>query len=400
MSQTIVIPQAVAAEAGRRAGAGVARYDVWLIGCALTLLGIGLIMVASASATIADRDFGEPLYFFRRQLIAACFGIALAYLVIRIPLILVYHCSALFLAGSLILLTLVIVPGLGHEVNGSMRWLRIGNASLQASEPAKLCFLVYLAAYLVRHGEQVREAFLGFIKPVGILTLIAALLLLEPDYGTTVVLFATALGMIFLGGVSVSRFFAWGLVAMAALAAIAVLVPYRMIRLMTFMDPWADPYDTGFQLTQALIAFGRGEWFGVGIGQSIQKLFYLPEVHTDFIFAVIAEELGLVGTVSVILMFGFMFWRIFDAARAAENAGLRFQAYLAYGVGLALGGQALTNMGVNMGMLPTKGMTLPLISYGANSMLMTCVALGLALRVGFEARTSRGADAAMVVRDG
>ncbi|MCC7410236.1 MAG: putative lipid II flippase FtsW [Gammaproteobacteria bacterium] len=362
----------------------VGGYDAWLLAAVVTLIGLGLIMVASASIGIAERRFDEPLHYFWRQLVALGLGIALAVAMARVPLATLQRASGMFLLLGAFLLALVIVPGLGREVNGSMRWLQIGTLSLQPSEPAKLCFVIYLAAYLVRHGEQVRTAFVGFIKPIGLLTVLGGLLLLEPDYGATVVLFVTALGMLFVGGVSLARFAAWGLVAVTALTTTAVLAPYRLERLMTFMNPWADPYDKGFQLTQALIAFGRGEWTGVGLGASVQKLFYLPEVHTDFIFAVIAEELGLAGTLTVIALFLFLIWRAFSLGARAEAAGLAFQAYLAYGIGFLLGLQAFTNIGVNMGVLPTKGLTLPLVSYGANSIVFTCMAVGLLVRAGYE----------------
>jgi cell division protein FtsW len=230
----------------------------------------------------------------------------------------------------------------------------------------------------------VRSTFIGFISPIVLLVIVTALLLLEPDYGAAVVIFATALGMLFIGGVPWPRFIAWGIVAVAALCTAAVVMPYRMRRLMTFIDPWSDPYDTGFQLTQALIAFGRGEWFGVGLGSSIQKLFYLPEVHTDFLYAVVGEELGLVGSLAIIAAFTLLLWRIFQVAALAARKGQLYGAYLAYGIGMLIAFQAFINIGVNLGMLPTKGLTLPLMSYGGNSMLSICVALGLVFRVAHE----------------
>ena len=287
------------------------------------------------------------------------------------------------------LLVAVLIPGFGHEVKGSMRWLQMGSISLQASEPAKLAVVIYLAAYLVRHNNQVQREFVGFIKPIGVLTVIAALLLLEPDFGAAVVLFTTALGMLFLAGVPFLRFFFWGFAALGTLAALSVTVPYRLQRVMTFMDPWADPYNSGFQLTQALIAFGRGEWFGVGLGNSVQKLYYLPEVHTDFVFAVIGEELGLAGTITVIGVFVFLIWRIFHIGGIAERANLIFAAYTTYGVGLLLGTQAFVNIGVNMGLLPTKGLPLPFLSYGSNNLAITFVSLGLVCRAGLEARRAQ-----------
>jgi len=262
----------------------------------------------------------------------------------------------------------------------------LGPISVQASEPAKLCVIIYLAAYLVRYAGQVRNTFIGLLKPVGVLTVIAVLLLAEPDFGATVVLFATMLGMLFLGGASMTRFSLWVLLAVGALAGLAVLEPYRLKRVMSFLDPWADPLKEGYQLTHALIAFGRGEWLGVGLGGSIEKLFYLPEAHTDFIFAVLAEELGLLGCVAVIALFGYVVWRALEIGGRAARAGNLFGAYLAYGLGLLLGLQAFINMGVNMGVLPTKGLTLPLISYGSNSLIMSLVACGLLLRVEYETR--------------
>jgi cell division protein FtsW len=253
----------------------------------------------------------------------------------------------------------------------------------------KVFAILYLAGYLVRRGDQVRRAFIGFVKPIVVFGLIAVLLLLEPDYGATVVLFATALGMMFLGGVPIVSFFSWLLLVSALLAGVILAEPYRMERLTTFVDPWADPFGSGFQLTQALIAIGRGEWWGVGLGNSVQKLFYLPEAHTDFLFAVLAEELGLFGMSVVIAGFAFVVWRAFFIARLAERAGLPFGAYLCYGLGLLIGLQAFINIGVNLGILPTKGLTLPLMSYGGSSVLASCLSIGLLLRVDHEARRPR-----------
>ncbi len=359
-------------------------YDHWLIGCILLLMSLGLVMVASASVTVADRQFHEPLHYFWRQLGSVGAGLVVMLVLMKLPLRLWQPASSMFLFLGLSLLLLVLIPGLGHEVNGSMRWVRLGPLTLQASEPVKLCAIIYLAGYLVRHGEQVRSAFVGFIKPMGVLTVLAGLLLLEPDFGATVVLFATTLGMLFMGGVPLVRFTAWGLTAVAALVGVAMLAPYRVKRLLTFMDPWADPYNSGFQLIQSLIAMGRGEWLGVGLGASVQKLFYLPEAHTDFIFAVLAEEFGLAGCVLVIVAFTFIIWRSFQIGAQAGRAGDPFAAYLAYGIGLLVGLQAMINIGVNMGVLPTKGLTLPFISYGSNSLIVTSAAMGLLLRIGYE----------------
>jgi cell division protein FtsW len=362
------------------------KYDIWLLGVALFIVGLGLVMVASSSVTIADRHFHDPLYYFWRQGISVLIAISLALLAMKLPMKFWEYTSVPCLIVGIFLLVLVLIPSVGREVNGSMRWIGIGPIALQASEPIKLFIVAYLAGYLVRHNESVKISFAGFIRPIGILTLIVGLLLLEPDFGAGVVLFATALGMLFMGGVPISRFIAWVTVAVVALFSLAILSPYRLQRLMSFVDPWQDPFNSGFQLTQALIAFGRGEWFGVGLGSSVQKLFYLPEAHTDFIFAVLAEELGLIGSVIVIFLYSFIIWRAFIIGQLAEYSGKLFSAYFAYGIGLIIGIQAYINLGVNMGVLPTKGLTLPLMSYGGNSIIVSCLLIGILLRIEFENR--------------
>jgi cell division protein FtsW len=361
-------------------------YDAWLMTVIFLLIGLGLVMVASSSIAIADRQFHEPLHYFWRQMFSVTIGLSFIIAALKIPLSVWDFLSVPLLVLGLLLLLLVLIPGIGREVNGSTRWIDLGSLALQASEPVKLCVIVYLAGYMVRHGEHVRNNFAGFIRPICVLTIVAGLLLLEPDYGSCVVLFATALGMLFMGGVPLGRFFAWVLTAVVALASLAVLSPYRIQRLMSFVDPWQDPFDSGFQLTQALIAFGRGDWFGVGLGSSVQKLFYLPEAHTDFVFSVFAEEFGLLGTTILILLFSFLVWRAFVIGHIAERMGKPFAAYLAYGIGLIIGVQVFINMGVNLGVLPTKGLTLPLLSYGGNSMVITCLLLGILLRVEVENR--------------
>jgi cell division protein FtsW len=363
--------------------------DPLLTSAFLALVTLGLIMVASSSVSIADRTYGDPLHFFWRQSAAAAIGLLLGCGVLRTPLAVWERLSVPLLALAVILLLLVLIPGIGREVNGSMRWIDLGPVNLQSSEPAKLCVIAYLAGYLVRQGDRVRNSFGGFIAPILVVTALAGLLLLEPDYGGAVVLFATMLGMLFMGGVPLTRFFAWMLTAGAVLGSLALHSPYRMQRLTSFIDPWQDPFNSGFQLTQALIAFGRGEWLGVGLGASVQKLFYLPEAHTDFVFAVLAEELGLLGSTLVILLYSFVIWRAFVIANVAEQGGRLYAAYLAYGIGLILGLQAFVNMGVNMGVLPTKGLTLPLMSYGSNSMVMCCLAIALLIRVELENREVR-----------
>lgn len=364
--------------------------DVWLAGSVAALLILGLIMVASASVSLADRQFGQPFYYAMRQLIYVSGGLVLAAVVMRIRLVYWEKSGVVLLLLGAILLAAVLIPGVGRQVNGSTRWLHLGLFNLQASELVKLFVIVYIAGYLVRRGEEVRSTLKGFLKPLAILSVFAMLLLLEPDFGTTAVMFATALGMMFLGGVRLWQFIALLALVAAVMAGIALSSPYRLERLTTFLDPWADPFNSGFQLTQALIAIGRGEWFGVGLGGSIQKLFYLPEAHTDFLFAVLAEELGLLGVITVIGLFTVVVWRAFVIGYRAESGGNRFAGYLAYGIGMWLGLQAFINMGVNMGALPTKGLTLPLMSYGGSSIVVMCMAVALLMRVDYETRFPRG----------
>ena len=364
----------------------IAGYDFWLMGISLSILFFGLIMVTSASISISAKEFNDPLFYLWRQGIAAIIGLFFTSIILKIPMHFWRLVSVPLLMISIFLLILVLIPGVGKEVNGSMRWIQLGPFSLQPSEPVKLFFIAYLAGYMVRHRETLRTGFTGFISPIIVLIFISALLLFEPDFGTSVVLFGTALGMLFMGGVPKIRFIAWILVAVSALTTIAFLSPYRMQRLMSFLDPWKDPYDSGFQLTQALIAFGRGDWFGVGLGSSVQKLFYLPEAHTDFIFSVLAEELGLFGSIMMILLYSFIVWRAFVIGHIAERVEKHFSAYFAYGIGLIIGIQAYINIGVNMGVLPTKGLTLPMMSYGGNSLIVFCMLLGILLRVEYENR--------------
>jgi cell division protein FtsW len=364
----------------------VAQGDVPLLLAVAALLALGLLMVGSASISIADRQLGAPFHYLLRQGVYVAVGVLMAFVTVQVPLAVWQRIGPLLLLSSLALLLLVLVPGLGRNVNGATRWLSLGVFNLQVSELAKLALIVYAAGYLVRRGEEVRTTVKGFLKPLGLLVVFALLLLLQPDFGALVVLGATLLGMLFLAGV---RLWLFGLLVAAAggaLALLAVTSPYRMERLTTFMNPWADPFNSGFQLTQALIAFGRGDWFGVGLGGSVQKLFYLPEAHTDFLFAVLAEELGLFGALGVIVLFGFVVWRGFVIGRAAAQVGAHFGAYLSYGIALLIGLQAVINLGVNMGVLPTKGLTLPLMSYGGSSMLVSCIAVGLLLRVDRENR--------------
>ena len=380
---------AASARQASPSGAGRARLprmDYLLLFAVMALAALGLVMVASASITLADRELGQPFYYALRQAIYIGAGVLLGMGVYRLRLALVEQAGLLLLLTAFALLLAVLVPGVGTQVNGSVRWLNTGLFRLQVSEPAKLMILLYLASYLNRHGEEVRTQLSGFIKPLALLGLAAILLLLEPDFGATVVMLATAMGMIFIAGARLWQFGGMLGLGGVSLAGLAVSSPYRMERLTTFLNPWDDPFNSGFQLTQSLIAIGRGEWFGVGLGASIQKLFYLPEAHTDFVFAVLAEELGLLGVCVVIALYAVVVWRAFVIAIQAEKAGNGFASLLAHGIGIWIGLQAFINMGVNMGLLPTKGLTLPLMSYGGSSMVVVCAAIALLLRADHETR--------------
>ena len=360
--------------------------DLPLLLSAIALLGLGLVMVASSSISIAERQLSEPLYYFWRQFSYSMVGIVTAIIIFKIPLDFLQKTGPVLIVISMFLLLMVLIPGIGKEVNGSMRWLNLGIISLQVSEFVKLSTVIYLAGYLVRHNEEVRTNLSGFIRPLGLIFIISSLLIFEPDFGAVAVIAMTAMGMLWLGGASFFQFIFLMLTMGAALTLAAISSPYRMERLTTFLNPWADPFDSGFQLTQALIAFGRGEWFGVGLGASVQKLFYLPEAHTDFVFAVLAEELGLFSVMIVIAIFCFIVLRALMIGRRAEKRERPFTAFLAYGLGIWLGLQAFINIGVNMGVLPTKGLTLPLMSYGGSSLIIMCVVIAMLLRADYETR--------------
>jgi cell division protein FtsW len=377
------------ARSGSRSGA--IHIDFVAVALVSAIVLLGLVMVTSASISIASQESGEAFFYLERQLMLTLMGVAAAALVFCIPTRLLERVSMPLLIIAIVLLFVVLVPGLGHEVNGSRRWLRVLGFNFQVSELARVLVLIYLASYAVRREAELRETFTGLAKPLGLLCCIAALLLAEPDFGAATVLFATGFGLLFLAGARLRYVSAMMLVAAGAFAVLAVTSSYRLRRLTAFLDPWADPYNSGFQLTQSLIAIGRGEWLGVGLGESVQKLFYLPEAHTDFLFAVLAEELGLAGVVLTLALFLALVWRSFFIARLASQGGLKFQAYLAAGFGLWLGIQAFINIGVNMGVLPTKGLTLPFMSYGRSSLIVTLAWLGLLLRVYHEAMAeSRG----------
>lgn len=375
-------PMAFARSSGR---GSVVHIDTVTIALVLAISLLGLVMVTSASVSIASKESGETFYYLERQLLLMLMGGFGALLVFYIPTQALDKLSFPLLITALILLFAVLIPGLGHSVNGSRRWLRIATINFQVSELARVLILIYVASYAARREEELRGTLAGLVKPLGLLCCAGGLLLVEPDFGAATVLFATGFGVLFLGGARLRYVIAMTLFASAGFGALAMSSGYRMRRLKTFLDPWADPYNTGFQLTQSLIAIGRGQWFGVGLGESVQKLFYLPEAHTDFLFAVLAEELGLAGVLLTLALFVALIWRSFYIARLASESGLKFQAYLASGFGLWVGIQAFINIGVNMGVLPTKGLTLPLMSYGRSSLIVSLVWVGLLLRVYHEA---------------
>lgn len=369
------------------------QFDRSLLFAAGALMFIGLIMVCSASITIADSMTGQPLFYFIRQVVFAVAGLGVAWAVVSIRLAVWQRIAPQLLMFGVFMLVLVLIPGIGREVNGASRWLPLGPVNLQVAEVIKLFAILYIADYLQRHHGQLHTSFLKVLAPLMLLGLAALLLLLQPDMGSMVVIMSTVLAMLFLGGARLDVF-ASLIAVMAGLFAMLIWVaPYRLERLQSFMDPWADPFGSGFQLTQALIAFGRGDWLGVGLGSSMQKLFYLPEAHTDFLYSILAEELGLVGALAVIVLFFIFIWRALAIGRAAEMAGQVFGAQVAYGIGIWLGMQACVNIGVNMGALPTKGLTLPLMSYGGSSLVIVCVAIALLLRVDMETRLPEKASA-------
>lgn len=382
--------------------AGTSRRGGWVLDGPTVMLTasivlLGLIMVTSASISLAGRQ-GEPFVYLERQLALALLGTAAAALAFCIPTHRLEKFALPLLFVAALLLLLVLLPGLGHVVNGSRRWLRLPGASFQVSEAARVLTLIYVASYAVRYEEDLRAGLGGLVRPLALLAVMALLLLGEPDFGAASVLFITGFGLLFLAGARLRWMLCMLLLTGAAMTLLVLFSAYRLHRFMAFLDPWADPFNGGFQLTQSLIAIGRGGWFGVGLGASVQKLFYLPEAHTDFLFAVLAEELGLAGVVVTLALFLGLAWRAFVIAGRAYEGGLKFASYLASGFGLWLAVQAFINIGVNMGVLPTKGLTLPLMSYGRSSLIVTLVWVGMLLRVYHETMLERRGSATVTAR--
>ncbi|RUO62481.1 cell division protein FtsW [Pseudidiomarina insulisalsae] len=359
-------------------------YDRVLLWLSLGLLAFGFVMVSSASFPIAERLTDNPFHFVIRHSMYLVLGLSLLVTVIQVPVAWWQKGSGLLLIGALAALLLVLI--VGHEVNGARRWIKIGPMTLQVAELAKFFFVIYLSSYLARRINLVQENIREFIKPLVVLFFFAILLLMQPDFGSLAVMVSIAVGMLFLAGARLWQFFAIIIVLAFGLTLLIIKEPYRMKRVTSFLDPWQDPFGSGYQLTQSLMAFGRGDWLGQGLGNSIQKLQYLPEAHTDFIMAVVGEELGFVGIFGVLVAVFAIVVRAMWIGRRGLQRDHRFSAFIAYGIGIWFAFQALVNIGAAAGLLPTKGLTLPLISYGGTSLLVSCVALGLLLRIDYELR--------------
>ena len=370
----------------------VGEFDPLVVWPAAALILLGLIMVFSASVAVAEGSSftgNRPHFFLQRHAVFLLIGLLAGAIAFRIPLRRWQQLAPwLFLAG-VVLLLLVLVPGVGKSVNGAQRWIALGPINLQPSELMKIFVALYAADYTVRKLSLMGSLRHGFLPMAAMIVFVGGLLLLEPDFGAFVVICAIAFGILFLGGMNVRLFGALIVVAVIGFILLIWLSPYRRERVFGFMDPWEDPFGRGYQLSHALIAFGRGEWLGVGLGGSVEKLFYLPEAHTDFLLAVIAEELGFIGVLTVVLLFAILVQRAFAIGREAINLERYFAGLVAMGIGLWLGVQSFINMGVNMGLLPTKGLTLPLMSFGGSAIVAGCISLAILLRVDWENRQMR-----------
>ncbi|QQE46118.1 cell division protein FtsW [Hafnia alvei] len=373
--------------AGESDAAMVVLYDRTLLWLTFGLAAVGFIMVASASMPIGQRLADDPFLFAKRDALYLALAFGLAMVTLRVPMAVWQRYSNAFLLVSVAMLLIVLV--VGSSVNGASRWIAFGPLRIQPAEISKLALFCYLSSYLVRKVEEVRSNFWGFCKPMGVMVVLAVLLLAQPDLGTVVVLFVTTLGLLFLAGAKMWQFLAIIGSGIFAVVLLIVAEPYRMRRVTSFWNPWADPFGSGYQLTQSLMAFGRGEFWGQGLGNSVQKLEYLPEAHTDFIFSILGEELGYFGVVLALLMVFFVAFRAMSIGRRALEADQRFSGFLACAIGIWFSFQALVNVGAAAGMLPTKGLTLPLISYGGSSLLIMSTALVLLLRIDYETRLEK-----------
>ena len=362
-------------------------YDRTLLWLTFGLAIIGFVMVTSASMPIGQRLADDPFLFAKRDALYLGLAFGLSLVTLRIPMEVWQRYSNVMLLMSIVMLRVVLV--VGSSVNGAARWIALGPLRIQPAELSKLSLFCYLASYLVRKVEEVRSNFWGFCKPMGVMVVLAVLLLAQPDLGTVVVLFITTLAMLFLAGAKMWQFLAIIGSGVFAVVLLIIAEPYRMRRVTSFWNPWADPFGSGYQLTQSLMAFGRGEFWGQGLGNSVQKLEYLPEAHTDFIFSILGEELGYIGVVLALLMVFFVAFRAMSIGRRALEIDQRFSGFLACAIGVWFSFQALVNVGAAAGMLPTKGLTLPLISYGGSSLLIMSTAIVLLLRIDYETRLTK-----------
>ncbi|ETT01012.1 cell division protein FtsW [Providencia sp. PROV188] len=366
---------------------GTTLYDRTLVWLAFGLAAIGFIMVTSASMPVGQRLTDDPFYFAKRDVVYLVVAFLLVLGVMRVSMATWEKYSFILLMGALGMLAVVLVAG--SSVNGASRWIDIGIVKIQPAEISKFALFCYVSSYLVRKSDEVRTKFFGFVKPMCILIMMALLLLLQPDLGTVVVLVVTTLGLLFLAGARLAPFIIGIAACGVGVLALIVFEPYRLRRVTSFLNPWDDPFGSGYQLTQSLMAFGRGELLGQGLGNSVQKLEYLPEAHTDFIFSVLAEELGYVGVVLVLLMVFMLAFRAMMVGRRALLTKQLFGGYLACAIGIWFTFQALVNVGAAAGMLPTKGLTLPLISYGGSSLLVMSAAIAVLLRIDYETRLEK-----------
>jgi len=369
-----------------RATSKFAELDWGLLSLILMILGFGLVMLTSASISVAENSMGQPFYYLVQQLLAVFVGVLVASVVLNTPTDIWQRSAPVLFLLAVLLLLAVLVPGVGREVNGSTRWISVAGINIQVSEPARLMVLMFISSYAVRHRDDFALSVKAFIQPMILIAIVCGLLIAEPDFGATFVILLISMSVLFVAGVPIRYFIGLCIFVAVGMTALAVSAPYRLARLTGFTNPWDDPFGSGFQLTQSLIAIGSGEWLGAGLGNSVQKLFYLPEAHTDFVFAVFAEEFGLVGTIILIGLFSALVWRAFSIALDAAARDRFYQAYLAFGIAVWQGAQVFINLGVNMGILPTKGLTLPLISYGRSSLIVTLAALALLLRIDMETR--------------
>lgn len=361
-------------------------YDRQLLLIMLALAAVGLVMVASASMPVGERLTGNPFYFMARHIMYLMLSLLVAAFVLTQPMSRWEQMNGWLCLAAIVMLIAVLF--VGHTVNAATRWIRIGPMTLQVAEFAKLFFFVFLASYLHRRHDEVRKNLKGFFKALMLLGIISVLLLMQPDLGTVVVVAMTSMGMLFLAGARIMQFFAVALTLIIALLMLIIIEPYRMRRVASFWNPWEDPFGSGYQLTQSLMAFGRGDWLGQGLGNSIQKLQYLPEAHTDFIISIMAEELGFIGVfITVLLLFALVVKALFLGQRALRQKRA-FSGYLAHGIGIWFGFQTMVNVGAAAGLIPTKGLTIPFISYGGSSLLAMTIALAILLRIDYELRVN------------